>query len=291
MQSFKVITTNGILCRTRMSLDNKTNQFIPYESIVNGYKILYNDIIWILIHRKIVDSLVEIEDDVTYKLLVDGTKERIFFVPYSINNIDILQEYDEPLNNNVYDDDDNSSIHTTSTIIKALCSQCNNEFMQKTLDKYDGVCRKCNIKNTKLQKQTKSNLIDLNDDLQQLVIDPDNNNIKTNDTNIHCITCNKNTTKISKDKYSGLCYNCFTKAKPSISKKLRREVWNKRSMCTVSACFCCKQHLDIDNFECGHIISHFNGGSTELLNLEPICRPCNRSCGTKNLYQFMKDIK
>ena len=36
---------------------------------------------------------------------------------------------------------------------------------------------------------------------------------------------------------------------------------------------------EIKNWECGHIISEFHGGTTEPDNLRPICKNCNSSMG------------
>ena len=52
------------------------------------------------------------------------------------------------------------------------------------------------------------------------------------------------------------------------------------------SCFVCKKDLLYDNFQCGHIISHFYGGSNSIENLKPICRSCNSLMGIENLYEF-----
>ncbi len=106
-----------------------------------------------------------------------------------------------------------------------------------------------------------------------------------------CSCCMKQFRKITLDKYEGTCYTCFKKKRPTISKKLRREVWDKRNKKTNGKCFSCKGQIDIDDFECGHIESYLHGGPTILTNLEPICRSCNRSCSSKNLHEFMKTLK
>ena len=54
------------------------------------------------------------------------------------------------------------------------------------------------------------------------------------------------------------------------------------------SCFVCGCQLNIENFECGHVVSVFWGGDTTLENLEPICGSCNKDMGIENLYQYKK---
>ena len=42
-------------------------------------------------------------------------------------------------------------------------------------------------------------------------------------------------------------------------------------------------------FECGHVQSHVNGGSLEVGNLRPICGSCNKSMGSKLLFDYIKE--
>ena len=37
-----------------------------------------------------------------------------------------------------------------------------------------------------------------------------------------------------------------------------------------------------NGFQCGHIISEYNGGVTEVTNMRPICPGCNQSMGKTN---------
>lgn len=83
-------------------------------------------------------------------------------------------------------------------------------------------------------------------------------------------------------------------SKPSrnIPKGLRNAVWNKYIGIhnADGPCWCkCGIIINITNFEVGHVQSFVNGGSTTLDNLRPICLPCNRSMGSKNMIQFMID--
>lgn len=75
----------------------------------------------------------------------------------------------------------------------------------------------------------------------------------------------------------------------NISKALRAKVWtsNINKMYEVN-CICCNSNvINAHNYECGHIISDYNGGSVELSNLLPICSLCNKSMGKTNMDQFV----
>jgi hypothetical protein len=77
----------------------------------------------------------------------------------------------------------------------------------------------------------------------------------------------------------------FKKIKSRITPKLRESVWTKEynelseGKCPIKSC----NHIIYkNNFNCGHIISEYNGGETNLENLRPICTSCNSKMGTKN---------
>ena len=53
-------------------------------------------------------------------------------------------------------------------------------------------------------------------------------------------------------------------------------------------CFVCKSALCFDNFECGHVVSLYHNGDTQLDNLEPICRMCNGDMSIMNLYEYKR---
>eukprot|EP01043_Picozoa_sp_COSAG02_P046723 COSAG02_NODE_4399_length_5405_cov_1.917075_1_plen_918_part_00 len=56
------------------------------------------------------------------------------------------------------------------------------------------------------------------------------------------------------------------------------------------SCTVCEQPLTVHNFEAGHVVSDNHGGAPELHNLRVICGPCNKSCGTKNLFDFKAEF-
>jgi hypothetical protein len=78
--------------------------------------------------------------------------------------------------------------------------------------------------------------------------------------------------------------------KQTIPKTLKIKVWDfyigeKNG---IGICLCCNEEkIKAAHFECGHVISEYNGGPTCLENLRPICSRCNRSIGSKNMDKFM----
>lgn len=79
--------------------------------------------------------------------------------------------------------------------------------------------------------------------------------------------------------------------KKNIPKSIRNLVWNnyigeKRGN---GLCKCCKKKtISQMDFDCGHIISEYNGGKTIVKNLIPICKLCNASMGRINMHDFIK---
>jgi 5-methylcytosine-specific restriction endonuclease McrA len=73
-----------------------------------------------------------------------------------------------------------------------------------------------------------------------------------------------------------------------IPKALRKRVWAK---CVNGLCFCCEdEEIDEDCFEAGHIVARALGGQISIDNLIPICFSCNRAMGTRNFYEYKKDV-
>lgn len=69
----------------------------------------------------------------------------------------------------------------------------------------------------------------------------------------------------------------------SVKKKLWIDYNGKKYK---GACFVCKEIIDINNFEAGHVIPASQNGSDNIRNLRPICKSCNRSMGNMNLNDF-----
>ena len=75
-----------------------------------------------------------------------------------------------------------------------------------------------------------------------------------------------------------------------IGKGLRDQVWNEYIGIKngISNCYCCNiQPISQQNFEVGHIIAKKKGGSNNIINLRPICSKCNKSMGTKPMFEYM----
>ena len=77
----------------------------------------------------------------------------------------------------------------------------------------------------------------------------------------------------------------WKKGKKRITKGLKQKVWFKefghvnKGICSINHCN--KEIFKID-FEAGHVTSEMNNGPTELSNLRPICKDCNRQMSSKN---------
>lgn len=72
-----------------------------------------------------------------------------------------------------------------------------------------------------------------------------------------------------------------------ITKSLRKQVWNK---CKDNLCKICEDEITEKDFEAGHIIPRVLSGQTVIDNLIPICFSCNRSMGTRNAYEYKRDV-
>ena len=79
----------------------------------------------------------------------------------------------------------------------------------------------------------------------------------------------------------------------SIKKALRNEVWNKYigATKTEGPCYGCRRTIHIQDYEVGHNKARAQGGTDNLSNLRPICRPCNRAMGTMSIETYKKRLK
>lgn len=79
--------------------------------------------------------------------------------------------------------------------------------------------------------------------------------------------------------------------RPPIPKRLRMIIWRKEfGNVTEGRCVCCLHPIQIDSFEAGHIVSDARGGSNHDANLKPVCTSCNRSMGTRNMNEFVREF-
>ena len=73
----------------------------------------------------------------------------------------------------------------------------------------------------------------------------------------------------------------------SIPSSVKKKLWiDYNGKKYKGPCFVCKEIIDINNFEAGHVIPTSKGGSDNISNLRPICKSCNRSMGDMNLNEF-----
>ena len=80
--------------------------------------------------------------------------------------------------------------------------------------------------------------------------------------------------------------------KVTIPKAIKQLVWNTYigEQNGAGKCQCCQRtNITQMSFQCGHIISEFNGGKVTIDNLKPICPLCNSSMGTKNMNDFITE--
>ena len=100
-----------------------------------------------------------------------------------------------------------------------------------------------------------------------------------------------------------LKYNCFiglvsekefyeiifriTEKRKAVPIGLKKDCWrNKFLNESKGYCEVCSKVIEALDFEAGHIISVYNGGKDVVENLMPICKDCNRSMNTQNLYDY-----
>lgn len=89
-----------------------------------------------------------------------------------------------------------------------------------------------------------------------------------------------------------------TKASPAVVRRappvaVRRAVWAKVNAAesNVGTCYACDAELRFPDMECGHVVAHALGGSTDVSNLMPVCRTCNRDMGIQDLEEYRACIR
>jgi 5-methylcytosine-specific restriction endonuclease McrA len=76
-----------------------------------------------------------------------------------------------------------------------------------------------------------------------------------------------------------------------IPRPIRKKVWKQNIGNTLQGfCYVCDDIIENDNFDCGHVVSRKDGGTIDINNLRPICRPCNLGCGTMNLDDYRESV-
>lgn len=91
-----------------------------------------------------------------------------------------------------------------------------------------------------------------------------------------------------------VCRQCCPDYYRRTVNKLSRDVWLARMgkncvmQCPIHANGVkCQNTLNVWNFEKGHILARNNGGSLLLENLYPVCGPCNKGVGTRDMRDFL----
>jgi len=85
-----------------------------------------------------------------------------------------------------------------------------------------------------------------------------------------------------------------TKTSSKVNKKqrippdIRQQVWINNFKGDEGKCYCCGRNFGkTDSWHCGHIHSENSGGIISVTNMIPVCRSCNLSMGTQNMYLWM----
>lgn len=77
----------------------------------------------------------------------------------------------------------------------------------------------------------------------------------------------------------------------TIPKSVRGQSWDRwiGSKQGLAPCYCCRiNEISKAQFECGHVMPDALGGLPTVENLRPICLPCNRSMGTRDMREFCR---
>ncbi len=96
--------------------------------------------------------------------------------------------------------------------------------------------------------------------------------------------------RINKNWLQDLKKENFNIKKAEITQKMRDFIWtiNYGKKTDNVKCICCNRtEIRSDYFECGHIISEYDGGNVSHYNLKPICGKCNKSMHTMPMYEYM----
>lgn len=113
-----------------------------------------------------------------------------------------------------------------------------------------------------------------------------------------CLKCKKAFTLKTLKKNNGICGRCLKSEnkmsngkKLKIPKKLRVECWRRYNGDNLyGKCYACEQFLEFTSFHAGHVVSEYDGGMINIVNLRPICLSCNSSSGVMNLDEFKKSL-
>mgnify|MGYP001004409360 CR=1 FL=1 len=98
--------------------------------------------------------------------------------------------------------------------------------------------------------------------------------------------------------FDSVCNKAYHKMKKvkkdKISNYKREIVWKNEfnndmsGKCPISFCNSPLNNITRGGWQCGHIVSEYNGGITEPYNLRPICKKCNLDMSSKNWISYDK---
>lgn len=116
----------------------------------------------------------------------------------------------------------------------------------------------------------------------------DDLNIKTGKKKEEMIASILQFIKEESDSSNGAKIEANITRKP-IDKNIRHIVWRRYWGNSMDGqCWVNGIPIQVENFECGHIISVANGGDDNILNLIPLCRGCNLGMKEENLFDYKK---
>jgi hypothetical protein len=280
----------------------KNPDYLIYKNkIVIGYIIKSNNLY-------IIDGNHRIE--MIKKLYTEDINDYLIFCCYKIDNEKEMKNLFKEINKDSYKYNEYISLNEFTENIYDLCK----DYLYKNYSLYFAE-RKIEMQhrltiNEFLNKLVENKYINKFENVDLLIKDLENNNKKFNKLIDYQEYFNENNDYFYKDEYNcvkdGKIYGLknnnfidylinnniipehkFKHKKKVISAKLRFQVWfkefgdNNSGKCPYNNCNNIINNYK-NGFHCGHIISEYNSGDTDLKNLKPICLNCNLKMGKKN---------
>lgn len=199
------------------------------------------------------------------------------------------------------------------------------QYTKKTLNKYNGICGRCNQKKNdeKLSTSLKPPIPTISSPAAlkaQKEQKEKEEKEQENDTSVRVIgvidvlsdlfsrmTLRSHTREAIKESDKGEVIdltqegtNKDSKKYPTQEKKkskrtpipsaVRKQVWDIwiGSNTMNGECFVCANIIQFTNFHCAHVIADAEGGEVSINNLRPTCALCNTSMKTEELFSFME---
>ncbi len=211
----------------------------------------------------------------------------------NIQNTDLTKKYEFLLSNFTKKQDNDTLLKTKN---KKQCKYCQKYISYSNFSKHLRICNKyqlyhfteiTNEKTTYLTKELQrreNEIISL-----KIELDKRQKIIKNKDNSLINLTNKFNNIIVEQNKSKNNKKRKYTRHR-KIPATVRNTIWKLHMGDeNESKCCCCNiEPITKGNFECGHIISHVDGGKIQLDNLRPICGLCNKSMSTMNMIDFMK---